>query len=139
RLFNHESLDGFGTFTAERTDQKRYQAKRLELSLQVRKRLNATNSFLTTASYQRVDLKDIKLSPVQRRLVDLQGVVYISKLGASFISDHRDNAVDPKRGLYNTSTFQIAGKSWGSEVDFISISHQSSFFKPAGVGTVALS
>jgi outer membrane protein insertion porin family len=139
RLFNHESLDGFGTLTVERTEQKRYQAKRLELALQVRKRINTTNSFLTTASYQRVDLKDFKLSPVVRRLVDLKGVTYISKLGASFISDHRDSAVDPKRGLFNTSTFQIAGRPWGSEVDFISVAHQSSFFKPAGIGTFAIS
>ena len=139
RLFNRESLDGFGTLTVERTEQRSYQAKRLELSLQVRKRLTANNSFLTTASYQRVDLKDFKLSPVVRRLIDLKGVIYISKFGASIISDHRDNAVDPKRGMYNTSTFQIADKRWGSEVDFVSVAHQSSLFKPAGVGTLALS
>jgi outer membrane protein assembly complex protein YaeT len=139
RLFNHESLDGFGTLTVERTEQKRYQARRLELSLQVRKRLTPQNSFLTTASYQRVDLKDFKLSPVVRRLVDLKGIVYISKLGGSFISDHRDNAVDPRKGHFNTSTLQIAGRRWGSEVDFVAIAHQSSFYKAAGKGTFALS
>lgn len=139
RLFNHESLEGFGTLTAEKTDQRFFQARRLELALQVRKRISDSNSFLTTASYQTVDLEDIKLSPVVRRLPDLKGVVHIARIGASFISDHRDNAVDPKHGLFNTSTFQIAGRTLGSEVNFVSLSHQSSFFKPGGIGTVALS
>ena len=139
RLFNHESLDGFGTFTAEKTDQRSYQARRLELALQARKRLTASNSFLATASYQRIDLKDFKLSRAVLRSQDLEGIIYISKIGASFISDHRDNAVDPKRGSFNTSTFQIAGKTWGSQVDFVSLAHQYSFFKPERIGTLALS
>ena len=103
------------------------------LALQVRKRISASNSFLTTASYQTVDLQDIRLSPVVRRIPDSQGVVQIAKLGASFISDHRDSAVDPKHGLLNTSTFQIAGKPWGSEVNFVSLAHQSSYFRPSRI------
>lgn len=142
RLFNHESLDGFGTLTAENTDQRDYHARSVELALQARKRISASNSFLATASYQTVDLQDIRLSPVVRRIPDSQGVVQIAKLGASFISDHRDSGVDPKHGMLNTSTFQIAGKPWGSEVNFVSLAHQSSYFRPSRIGalgTLALS
>ena len=139
RLFNHESLDGFGTLTAENTDQRDYHARSVELALQARKRVSTSNSFLTNASYQTVDLQDIRLSPVVRRIPDSQGVVHIAKLGASFISDHRDSAVDPRHGMLNTSTFQIAGKPWGSEVNFVSLAHQSTYFRPSGIGTLALS
>jgi outer membrane protein insertion porin family len=139
RLFNRESLDGFGTLTVERTEHRQFQAKRLELALQIRKRVTGTTNVVTTASYQRVDLKDFKYSAAGRRLPDLEGVIYIAKIGASLISDHRDNAVDPKRGLFNTSTLQFADKAWGSEVNFVSLAHQSSFFKPAGIGTLAVS
>lgn len=138
RLFNHESLDGFGTFTAENTDRPTYQARRLEFSIQARKRFTPTNSFVTTASYQLVDLEDIKLSPVIPTNLQ-KGVIHIARFGTSYISDHRDNLVDPKRGLLNTSTFQVAGRAWGSEVNFVSLSHQTGYFKPQGIGTLAMS
>jgi outer membrane protein insertion porin family len=140
RLFNHETLDGSGTLTAENTDRPQYQARRLELSLQVRKRFTQTNSFVSSASYQTVNTQDIKLSEPQQRLAALEkGIIHIARFGASYISDHRDPLVDPKRGLLNTSTFQIAGRAWGSEVNFVSVAHQASYFKPQGIGTLGLS
>jgi outer membrane protein insertion porin family len=139
RLFNHESLDGFVNLTGEKTDQPTYQARSLEFALQVRKRIDEKNSFVTNASYQVVDLENLKVSDVVRKLPDLKGVIHISKFGATYVSDRRDNAVDPKNGLFNTTTFQIAGRAWGSEVNFVSLSHQASFFQPKGIGTLALS
>jgi outer membrane protein insertion porin family len=139
RLFNHESLDGFVNLTAEKTDQPTFQARSLEFALQVRKRIGQTDSFLTNASYQIVDLENLKVSDVVRKSPDLKGVIRISKFGTSYISDRRDDAVDPKNGKFNTTAFQIAGKAWGSEVNFVSIAHQSSFFRPKGIGILALS
>jgi outer membrane protein assembly factor BamA len=139
RLFNHESLDGFVNLTAEKTDQPTYQARSLEFALQVRKRIDQRDSFLTNASYQIVDLENLKVSDVVRQQPDLKGVIHISKFGATHVSERRDNAVDPQKGLYTTSTFQIAGRAWGSEVNFVSLAHQTSYFQPKGIGTLGLS
>ena len=62
----------------------------MELSLQVHKEISETKHFLTTASYQSVNLKDIKLNPIVRRFPDEEGIIQIARLGTSFISDTRD-------------------------------------------------
>ena len=135
RLFNHEDLDGLGTLTIENRNQPSFKTTGVELSLQVRKHLSTTRSFLTTASYQMVNLKDININPIVRRFPDLEGVIQIARLGASFISDTRDDAVDPKTGMFSTSTFQVASKGLGSEVNFLSLFNQTTFQKSSGKRT----
>ena len=139
RLLNRESLDGFGTFTVETRNQPSFETSGVELALQVRKRLSVSRNFLLTASYQTVDLEDIKVNPIVRRFPDEEGVIQIARLGASFVSDDRDDAVDPKRGTFSTTTFQIASRVWGSEVNFVSLFNQSTFQSQSGVGVLALS
>jgi len=140
RLFNHETLDGFGTLTIETTNRPLYATSGTELSLQIRKKVSNTKSFLTTASYQNVNLTDIKINPVVDQFFkDLQGVIQIARLGESFISDRRDDAVDPTRGVFTTSTFQIANKAFGSEVNFVSLYNQTTYQKKERTAVVAMS
>jgi len=139
RLFNHEKLDGFGTLTIENRNQPSFENSALELSVQIHKEISKTKHFLTTASYQSVNLKDIKVNPILRRFPDEEGIIQIARLGTSFISDTRDDAVNPKRGVFSTSTFQVAHKYLGSEVNFLSLFNQTTFQKKRGVGIVALS
>jgi outer membrane protein assembly complex protein YaeT len=139
RLFNHEDLDGYATLTMENRNQVSFKSNDVEFSLQVRKRLSQTKNVLTTASYQTVNLKDIKVDPIVRRFPDLEGIIQIARVGLSFVTDNRDDPLDPKRGVFTTSTFQIASKGLGSEVDFLSLFNQSTYQKKSGVGTLALS
>jgi outer membrane protein insertion porin family len=139
RLFNHESLDGFGTFTIENRNQVAFRSSGVEFSLQVRKELSDTRGVITTASYQTVNLKDIKVNPIVRNFPDVEGVIQIARVGVSYVTDTRDDVLDPKRGVFTTSTFQVASKHLGSEVDFLSLFNQSTFQKKSGTGTLALS
>jgi len=139
RLFNHDNLEGIGTFTIDERNQKFYNSSGVELSLQARKRLSSTRSFMVTASYQTVDLENIKVSDVVRESPDLKGVIQIARLSSSFVSDTRDDVLDPKRGIFTTSTFQVASRIWGSEVNFLSFYNQSTYQKPSGTATVAAS
>lgn len=139
RLFNHESLDGFGTFTIENRNQVAFRSSGVEFSLQVRKELSDTQGVITTASYQTVNLKDIKVNPIIRNFPDVEGVIQIARVGVSYVTDNRDDVLDPKRGVFTTSTFQVASKHLGSEVDFLSFFNQSTYQKKSGTGTLALS
>jgi outer membrane protein assembly complex protein YaeT len=138
RLFNHESLDGYATLTIENRNQVAYKSNDIEFSLQIRKRLSATKNVLLTASYQTVNLKDIRVN-YGRRFPDIEGIIQIARVGASYVTDSRDDPLDPKRGIFTTSTFQIASKGLGSEVDFLSLFNQSTYQRKYGVGVLALS
>jgi outer membrane protein assembly complex protein YaeT len=138
RLFNREKLDGYATLTIENRNQVAYKSNDIEFSLQVRRSLSATKNVLLTASYQTVNLKDIRQT-FGRRFPDLEGIIQIARVGASYVTDTRDDPLDPKRGVFTTSTFQIASKGLGSEVDFLSLFNQSTYQKKSGVGTLALS
>lgn len=139
RLFNHESLDGYGTFTVERVNRLTFESSGVELALQVRKKLSANKSFLTTASYQTINLREVKLSEIVRSAGEPEGIIQIARLGESFISDTRDDAVDPHSGIFTTSTFQVASKAWGSEVNFLSVFNQSTYQKRSGNAVLAFS
>jgi len=138
RLFNHASLDGYATLTIENRNQVAYKSNDVEFSLQVRKRLSATKNLLLTSSYQTVNLKDIRAT-FGRRFPDLEGIIQIARVGASYVTDGRDDPLDPRRGVFTTSTFQIASKGLGSEVDFLSLFNQSTYQMKSGVGVLALS
>jgi outer membrane protein assembly factor BamA len=94
---------------------------------------------MVTASYQTVDLENIKVSDVVRESPDLKGVIQIARLATSLVSDTRDDLLDPHQGVFSTSTFQVASRIWGSEVNFLSFFNQTTYQKPSGMGTVAAS
>jgi outer membrane protein assembly complex protein YaeT len=139
RLLNRDDLDGYLTLLGEKRDRKDFEAKRLEVGLQVRKRISPGRSLLGLASYQTVDLEDIKVNPIVRLFPDAQGVVHIAKIGGSFLTDSRDDALDPRSGMFTRTELQFAGRRWGSEVDFVSVFQQTGLYRPAGLGTIAFS
>jgi outer membrane translocation and assembly module TamA len=111
----------------------------VELSLQARKRISNTRSFMVTTSYQTVDLQNIKVSDVVRDSPDLKGIIQIARISSSLVSDTRDDVLDPKKGVFTTSTFQVASRIWGSEVNFLSFFNQSTYQDALGNGTIAAS
>ena len=111
--------------------------------MQARKRVSATKTFIATAGYQTVDVREVNVSNVVNEAItstpELTGVFQIARVGASYIRDTRDNPLDPKSGAYITSTLQVASRVWGSEVNFLSFFNQMTYQRPSGVGTLAMS
>ncbi len=94
---------------------------------------------MLSASYQTVNLQDIRVNPHAEEFPDVIGVIQIARIGASYIRDRRDDPIDPKKGTYNTTTFQVAGTALGSEVNFVKLLNQSSYYRPLNKAVFASS
>jgi outer membrane protein assembly factor BamA len=139
RLFNHE-LDGFASAFIEYTERPAFTANRIDFSLQVLKRFSVQNNFLVTSSYQTVNIGDPRINthfttdPAQ---VGPCTVCQIGRIGASFISDRRNDPLNPSTGTFSTTTLQVAAPPFGSELSFTSFFQQAAFYFPAGSGVFA--
>ncbi len=60
--------------------------------------------------------------------------VRLSTLGASYSYDTRDNALDAKKGFYETAEFDLNSKVLGSDVDFARLRGQYAYYKGIGAG-----
>jgi outer membrane protein assembly complex protein YaeT len=159
RLFNR-NLDGFGSAFIEYTERPFYNANRIDFSLQVLKRFSPQQNVLLTSSYQTVNLRDIRVNLQAQSLppeqgpcwsttvdtsattdtkVTTQGVCQIARIGTSFIQDRRNDPLNPSSGSFSTTTFQLASRAFGSELNFTSLFNQSSFYSPAPYGVLATS
>jgi outer membrane protein insertion porin family len=136
RLFNHD-LDGFVSAFVEYTQQPSYTANRIDFSVQALKRFTAQRNFLVTAGYQTVNLQDIRVNPLADVLPAERGIIQIARVGASYVEDRRDDPINPKSGTYNTTTFQIAGRALGSEINFTSLFNGYNVYTPVGDGVLA--
>jgi outer membrane protein insertion porin family len=141
RLLNHE-LDGFASSFIEHTERPFYTASRIDFSLQVLKRFSLQDNFLITASHQTVNVSDIGANPHSLNDPSQLGpcqICQIGRMGASLITDRRNDPVNPTSGSFNTTTFQVAAGIFGSELNFTSLFNQSSFYFPVRKGVVASS
>lgn len=137
-LFNHP-LDGFASILLEHTERPSFVANRIDFSIQTLKRFAAQRNFLLTASYQTVNLQDILVNPLADRFPDERGIIQIARIGSSFIQDRRNDPINPSSGSISTTTFQVASRLFGSEVNFTSLFNQSSFYRSAPLGGVLAS
>jgi len=141
RLFNHE-LDGFASSFIEHSERPFYTANRIDFSLQVLKRFSVQNNFLISSSYQTVDVSDIGANPHSVNDPSQLGPCQICQIGrvsTSFITDRRNDPVNPTRGSFHTVTFQVANTIFGSELDFTSLFNQYSHYVPVRAGVLASS
>jgi outer membrane protein insertion porin family len=147
KLFNH-NLDGLASVFLERTHQQAFDASRTDFSLQVLRNLSPTQNLLLTASYQNVNLQDIRVNP--RACGNLEegetcefpqekGVIQVARIGASYVRDHRDDPIDTTTGTFHTTTLQLAARAYGSEINFASVFNQSIFYHPLGSAVLAAS
>lgn len=126
QLFNWD-LDGFVSFFAERTTATQYDASRLDFSLQTLYEFENDDNLLLSASFQAVNLTDIR---VIRRVTDEVGTIQIATIGASWVRDNRDDPFNPRRGHYLSSSFRVGYHGYGSEFDFTSLFLQATMFRP---------
>jgi outer membrane protein insertion porin family len=141
RLFNHE-LDGFASSFIEYSERPFYSASRIDFSLQVLKRFSLQNNFLISSSYQVVDIGDIRVNPHATNDPSQNGpckVCQIGRIATSYISDKRNDPVNPTTGSFYTTTFQVASSVLGSELNFTSFYNQSVFYFPWRNAVVASS
>ncbi len=138
RLFNRE-VDGFVSLFVERTSQQFFDASRVDFSFQTLKQLRNQDSFLFSASFETVNLRDIRVNPRTQNFPDETGTIQIARLSGSYIRDQRNDPINPTRGDYITGTFQVANRAFGSEVNFTSLFAQGSFFRPAKDAVIATS
>ncbi len=100
---------------------------------------SAEDPFLFSASFETVNLRDIRVNPRTQNFPDETGTIQIARLSGSYIRDQRNDPINPTRGDYITGTFQVANRAFGSEVNFTSLFAQGSFFRPAKDAVIATS
>ena len=138
RLFNHD-LDGFASAFVEHTEQPSYTANRVDFSLQTLKRFSPAKNFLFTMGYQVANLEDIRVNPLKDKLPAERGIFHIARLGTSYIQDRRDDPLNPTTGSFNTTTFQLASRAFGSQLNFTSLYNMYSVYMPVPRGVLATS
>jgi outer membrane protein insertion porin family len=138
RLFNHD-LDGFASAFVEHTEQPFYTANRVDSSLQTLKRFSPSKNLLFTMGYQVVNLVDIRANPLADKLPAERGIFHIARVGTSYIQDRRDDPLNPSTGSFNTTTFQVASRAFGSQLNFTSLYNMYSVYTPVPHGVLATS
>ena len=137
RLFNHD-IQGIAALTLDKTDHLShgnlvYQSNEVNTSLQTVRKLSKTRTLSLLASYETVNLQGPLI------VIKTPGLIQIARLGSSVITDRRDSIRDPTRGNFITSSLEVADKHWGSEVNFVSLFNQSSYYTPVRGGVLATS
>jgi outer membrane protein insertion porin family len=97
-------------------DVRTFAARREEASVQLSKKFSKSLTGLFAASYRADAVSDIVI-PVLLVSQFLQ-TVRLGVLSGSFVQDRRDNPANPHHGMYNTGSFEVSGKFFGSERSF---------------------
>ena len=137
RLFNHD-IQGIAALTLDKTDHLShgdlvYQSNEVNVSLQTVRKLSKIRTLSLIASYETVNLQGPLI------VLKTPGLIQIARLGSSLITDRRDSIRDPTRGNFITTSIEVADKHWGSEVNFVSLFNQSSYYTPVRGGVLATS
>jgi len=142
QLLNH-NIQGYAQVFIEKARRPLFEANTVNFQLQVVRSLSSPeakvlNNIVVTASYETVNLQDINFNPTARLVPDQKGIIQISGVSVSFLSDWRDDPINPQRGKFTTTTFQLANKALGSEINFVSFFNQTNYYHPVGRGVLAI-
>ena len=116
-----------------------FDANRIDFSFQSLKQFANRDSLLVSASFETVNLRDIRVNPRVGSFPDETGTVQIASVGGSYIHDSRNDPINPRRGNYFTGTLQLADEHIGSQVNYVSLFTQASIYRPAKETVVAAS
>jgi outer membrane protein insertion porin family len=97
-------------------DVRTFAARREEASVQLSKRFSKGFTGIFAASFRQDSVSDIVI-PVLLVSQFLQSV-RLGMLSANFIQDRRDNPANPRHGMYNTASFDLSGRFFGSQRSF---------------------
>ena len=138
RLFNWD-VDGFASLFFERTRRQFFDANRIDFSFQSLKQFGSQDSLLVSASFETVNLRDIRVNPRAGSFPDETGTVQIASIGGSYIRDTRNDPINPRRGNYFTGTLRLASEHFGSQINYVSLFTQGSIYRPAKETVIAAS
>ena len=97
-------------------DVRTFAARREEASVQLSRKFSKSLTGVFQASFRKDNVSDIVI-PVLLVSQFLQSI-RIGMLSANFVQDRRDNPGDPHHGMYNTASFGLSGKFFGSQRSF---------------------
>jgi outer membrane protein insertion porin family len=97
-------------------DVRTFAARREEASVQLSKRFSKGFTGAFQASFRQDNVSDIVI-PVLLVSQFLQSV-RLGMLSANFVQDRRDNPANPRHGMYNTASFDLSGRFFGSQRSF---------------------
>jgi outer membrane protein assembly complex protein YaeT len=104
------------TFTGlheESRDINTFNARRTEGAVQLVQRLTKANTAQYRIAYRNVSVSDLNISPPLIPLFSQP--VQLASVSGTFIQDRRDDAVDARRGIYNTVDLALAADFWGAD------------------------
>ena len=100
-------------------DVRTFSYVRQEGSVQFSQRYSKATTFLYRYTYRRVNVDEntLKIAPLLIPL--LSQPVRLGSLSGSMIFDHRDDPLDPRKGIYNTIDLGLADRVFGSQRNFL--------------------
>jgi outer membrane protein insertion porin family len=117
RLFGVEGQNLTYTLLYDDTlDVRTFAARREEASVQFSKKFSKSFTGVFQAAYRQDNVSDIVI-PVLLVSQFLQSV-RLGILSANFVQDRRDNPANPHYGMYNTASFAVSAKYFGSQRSF---------------------
>jgi outer membrane protein assembly complex protein YaeT len=111
-------------------DVRTFAARREEASVQLSKKFSKSFTGVFGASYRKDNVSDIVI-PVLLVSQFLQSV-RIGMLSANFVQDRRDNPANPHHGMYNTASFGLSAKYFGSQRSFGRMLLRNATYYPLG-------
>ena len=117
RLFGVEGQNlTYALLYDDTLDVRTFAARREEASVQLSKKFSKSFTGVFQASYRIDNVSDIVI-PVLLVSQFLQSV-RLGMLSANFVQDRRDNPANPRHGMYNTASFALSDKHFGSQRSF---------------------
>ncbi len=137
RFMDNDKLAvSFTTLYEASRDVRTFSYKREEGSAQLSQRLAKATTLLYryTFRYVTIDENTLKISPLLIPL--LSQPVRVGMGSISFIQDHRDDPLDPHRGMYTTVDLGLAYHAFASQPNFLRFLARNSSYYPIGKGIV---
>jgi len=105
-----------------------FAARRKEASIVLEKRWSPTTFLSARYSFRNVQALDLsnRISASQIPLASLPA--RIGMFALSYVNDHRDDPIDPKRGSYSVADAGVSWSGLGSEANFLRFSAQNSTY-----------
>jgi outer membrane protein insertion porin family len=104
--------------------------KREEASLQFEQRLSKSVKLYYSYTYRRVGVDEATLKITPFLIPLLSQPVRLGLVTASLIQDHRDDAVEPHKGYYNSLDLGLAEHVFGSDRNFVHfLARNSSYYR----------
>jgi outer membrane protein insertion porin family len=131
RLFGVEGQNLTYTLLYDDTlDVRTFAARREQASVQLSKKFSKSFTGLFQASYRIDNVSDIVI-PVLLVSQFLQSV-RLGMLSANLVQDRRDNPANPHHGMYNTASFALSTKYFGSQRSFGRVLLRNATYYPLG-------